>query len=267
MFAPTMWLVMAAHVARECRARPLSRRTVALLVGHAVLAAVLGVVASSLVGTLGTKSPIKIHALHASLSRLTNFPLRGDGFEALYRPVRDNLMQLMPWFWSNAWNQRYLINGWLVSLPGLLVLSVYGLRLIRRLSQPRLARGTLSALFLGATFSPQLLNLVGWDAARWNAICFVAAFNCLAALRLFFVAAAVPGQGLSDPGGGRDPRRYRVDGPWMLTLAAAAIVIGLTANYPGFLFDGYVVQWFPFDGQLRSLLELFHGHFTFIPSG
>ena len=51
----------------------------------------------------------------------------------------------------------------------------------------------------------------------------------------------------------------------MLTLAAAAIVFGLTSNYAGFLFDGYVVQWFPFDGQLRSLLELVRGNFHFMP--
>ena len=51
----------------------------------------------------------------------------------------------------------------------------------------------------------------------------------------------------------------------MLTLAAAAIVCGLTSNYYNFLFDGYVVQWFPFDGQLRALIELFQGNFTFMP--
>jgi len=259
MFAPTMWLVMAAHIAREWRARAPTRRTMALLLGHAALAALAALVASAVVGMVGTRSPARIHALHASLARFTNFPLRGDGFEALYRPVRENLLELMPGFWKNPWNQRYLINGLLVSVPGLLVLSVYGVRLIRRLAQPRLARAILTALFLIATFSPQLLNFVGWDAARWNAICFVAAFNAIAALRLFFVAPA------SDPG--VDPRRYRVDGPWMLTLGGVAIAIGLAANYPGFLFDGYVVQWFPFDNQLRSLLELIHNDFTFIPNG
>jgi hypothetical protein len=265
MFAPTMWLVMAAHIVREWRARTPTRRTMALLVGHAALAVLVALVASALVGTLGTRSPTRVHALQASLSRFTNFPLRGDGFEALYRPVRENLLQLMPWFWKNPYNQRYLVNGLIVSLPGLLVMSVYGVRLIRRLSQPRLVGVILSALFLIATFSPQLLNFVGWDAARWNAISFVAAFNCIAALRLYFVAPAPAGA--AAPGPNQDPRRYRVDGPWMLASAGAAIVIGLTANYPGFLFDGYVVQWFPFEGQLRSLLELFERHFTFIPNG
>jgi len=178
--------------------------------------------------------------------------------------VRENLLQLMPWVWTNPTNQRYLINGLLVSIPGLVVMSVYALRLVRRLQQPPLVRVALSALFLIATFSPELLNFVGWDSARWNAICYVAAFNCIAALRLFFVAPPPHGGALALDAG-HDPRRYRVDDPWMLTLAALAMVIGLTANYPGFLFDGYVVQWFPFDGQLRSLLELIHNHFTFVP--
>ncbi len=52
----------------------------------------------------------------------------------------------------------------------------------------------------------------------------------------------------------------------MMTLAAAGIVCGLTTSYGGYLFDGYVVRWFPFDTQGRSLLELLHGKFTYLPS-
>jgi hypothetical protein len=117
---------------------------------------------------------------------------------------------------------------------------------------------------LGATLAPLVLNLLGWDSARWNAICFVAAFNGVAALRLFFCApGAAETMAATTPGAPAPP--WRVDDPWMLTLAAAAIVFGLTSNYTGFLFDGYVVQWFPFDGQLRSLLELVRGNFHFMP--
>jgi hypothetical protein len=256
MFAPTMWLVMVAHVISRARAHALSRRTVGLLVAHAVAAAAVALIASSAIGALGTKSPARIHLLQASIQQFANFPLRGDGFEALYRPVRDNLMILMPWHWSNPANQRYLVTGLVVAFPGLAVLCTYALRLIARLALPRLLRALLAALFLGATLCPLALNLVGWDSARWNAICFVAGFNGIAVLRLFFCA----------PGGAVGVRGPRVDDPLMLALAAAAIVFGLTSNYIGFLFDGYVVQWFPFDGQLRSLLELFEGHFTFRPS-
>jgi hypothetical protein len=255
MFAPTMWLVLAAHVARQSRGQALPRRTIALMAGHAALAIALGLASSSLIGALGTRSPTRVHMLQASIARFANFPLRGDGFEALYRPVRENLLRLMPWYWSFPQNQRYLMSGLAVSLPGLVVSSVHALRLIARLALCRPVRALLATLYLVATFSPLSLNLVGWDAARWNAICFVAAFSGIAALRLFFVTRE----------GAGDVQRFRVDGPWMLTCAAAAIVVGLTANYVNFLFDGYVVQWFPFEAQLRALRELFQNHFTFIP--
>jgi hypothetical protein len=259
MFAPTMWLVMASHVIRQLRTgTPPSRGTRWMLIAHVAVAAVIALAASSVIGTIGTKNPMRIHALQASIQRFANFPLRGDGFEALYRPVRDNLLTLMPWYWTNPENQRYLVNGILASLPGLIALGVYGVRLAARLPLGRLPRLVLGALLLGATLAPLLLNFVGWDSARWNAICFVAAFSGIATLRLFFCAPATGGAA-------GDVRRYRVDDPWMLTLAAAGIVCGLTSDYRAFLFDGYVVRWFPFDTQWRSLLELLHGNFTFLP--
>ncbi len=258
MFAPTMWLVMVCRVIKHIHARPLSRGTRWALIAHVVGAALIALAASSVIGTVGTKSPQRIHALHASIQRFANFPLRGDGFEALYRPVRDNLLLLMPWYWRNPENQRYLVNGLLASAPGLVALAVYGVRLVARLPFARWLRLLLGALLLGATFAPLLLNFVGWDAARWNAICFFAAFSSIAALRLFFCAPAA-GAVIEDV------RRSRIDDPWMITLAAAGIVCGLTSNYNGFLFDGYVVRWFPFDTQWRSLLDLLHGKFTFLP--
>jgi hypothetical protein len=261
MFAPTMWMVLASHVIIQTRARSLSRGTRWLLAAHVLAAAAIGFGASSVIGTLGTKSPERIGALQVSIQRYANFPLRGDGFAALSRPVSENLHHLMPWYWGFADNQRYLVNGILASLPGLIALSAYGLRLIVRLPLPRLQRLLLGALLVAAILLPQLLNFVGWDSARWNTTTFFAAFGCIATLRLFFVGPAA--RALGTP---LDVRRYRIDDGWAITLGAAGIVCGLTADYGRFLFDGYVVRWFPFDTQWRSLLELLHGHFTFIPA-
>ncbi len=186
MFAPTIWLVLASHAMVQSRARSLSRRTRWVLAAHVVGAAMVALAASAVIGTLGTRSPERVHAMQASIQRYANFPLRGDGFEALYRPVRDNLLHLMPWHWSNPDNQAYLVRGIVASLPGLIALMAYGVRLVARLPLPRLPRLLLGALLLAATIAPQLLNFVGWDSARWNTICFVAAFSCIAALRLFF---------------------------------------------------------------------------------
>jgi hypothetical protein len=271
MFAPTMWLAMTSHVITQSRAGALSRRTRWLMAAHVVGAAVVALAASSVIGTLGTKNPERVHALQASIQRHANFPLRGDAFEVLFRSVREAFVHVMPWVWSNPENVRYLVVGILASLPGLVAILAYGVQVIARLPLPRLQRLLLGALLVGTALGPLLLNFVGWDSARWNAICFVAAFNGMATIRLFFCA---PSSSLAQPSlagasaqpGAGDVRRFRIDNPWMLVLAAAAIVCGLTADYSHFLFDGYVVRWFPFDTQWRALLELVHGNFGFIPA-
>jgi hypothetical protein len=45
-----------------------------------------------------------------------------------------------------------------------------------------------------------------------------------------------------------------------------AIVLGLcSSNYTNFLFDNYSVQGYPFEGPVKSFVELVKGHFTFLP--
>ena len=46
---------------------------------------------------------------------------------------------------------------------------------------------------------------------------------------------------------------------------AIAIVAGLCTSYFGYLFDGYVVQGFPFVGQFTNALDVIKGGFTTIP--
>jgi hypothetical protein len=65
---------------------------------------------------------------------------------------------------------------------------------------------------------------------------------------------------------GAEPSRFRVDGTLALALAGVAVVIGLVStNYRGFLFDGYTVQWFPFEGQIDAAIELLKGGVRSLP--
>src|SRR5581483_1473688 len=182
---------------------------------------------------LGTKSPATIRALQASIQRRADFPLRGDAFEALYRPVRENILSLMPEHWRDPDSQRYLVTGLVVAFPAIAFLAYFGVRQIGRLQLPAGARWVLR------------VALVGGDSARWNAICVLAAFTCLLCLRLLVVARAA------------EPARLRADDTLTLSLAGLAVVLGLVStNYRGFLFDGYTVQWFPFEEQWGSFLDL-----------
>jgi hypothetical protein len=250
MFAPALLLAMVAHIIVQTRAEGAATRTVLAMSAHAALATGLAFATSTVVGLVGTREPAVIGRLQASIARQANFPLREDAFGALYRPVRDNLLSLMPWHWSHPAARTYLVTGLVVALPGLAFLIYYGVRLTGRLALGRGARLALATAFVGATLAPLSLNFVGWDSARWNAICFFDGFCGVATLRLFF------------PGAGAE---RRLGDSLTLSLGAVAVVCGLCSNYVDFLFDGYLVQWYPFIGQLDGALELLRGHFRFIP--
>jgi hypothetical protein len=217
--------------------------------------------ASSVIGTVGTKSAAVIDALRRSIARWANFPLRGDAFEALYRPVRENILSLMPEHWRDPASKQYLISGLVVAFPAVAFLAYYGVRLIGRLALPARSRRLLGAVLLGATLAPLSLNLVGWDSARWNAICLLASFGCVICLRLFFVPPVAETTG----DGGATAGRLRLDGPLTLSLAGIAVVLGLCSSYPGFLFDGYTVEWFPFGAKLDAALDLLTGGAQSLP--
>jgi hypothetical protein len=254
MLAPTLLFAMICHIVIRFRQGDISRRAKFSLVAIAAIGFVTAFVTSTAIGVVGTKSPAVINALQASVGKVANFPPRGDGFEALYRPVRDNIFKLMPWFWSNPENQTYLVLSMLSAFPAIAFLIFYGARLIGRLGLSKIARTVVTAAFVAATLAPISLNFMGWDTTRWNAISLMACFYCIATVRLFF-SSKVP----AEP-------NLRVESPLVLTLAAVAIVLGLcSSNYDRFLFDGYSVQWFPFQGQVNSLIEIFKGHFTFLP--
>jgi hypothetical protein len=268
LFAPPMLFVMMCHILRLDRAGALSTRARLAMIAHATGATAVAFAASAIVGSVGTRSPALIHRLQAAVQRTANFPLRGDAYEALFRPVRENLLHIMPWYWSFHVNRVYLADGLVATAPGIAFLIYYGVRLIGRLGLRPLGRAALTVALFVAALAPLLMNLLGWDAARWNAICLIDAFLCVAALRLFFASASTSTSSSASPPHAADPAALRVDGPLTRVLAAAAIVAGLCGtNYLNFLFDGYVVQWFPFEHQLDSLIELFRGGFTFIPRG
>jgi hypothetical protein len=257
MFMPMMLFVMVCYALERGAAQRLSRGPRLAMLAHAFVAAALCFVASSIVGVVGTKPAEVTRELQASIAAVANFSLRTDAFEALSRPVRENLRVLMPWFWRNRDNQAYLVSGlWAVS-PGILWLFAYGVLLIRRVPAALWERLLLGAVFFGATFGPLTLNFVGWDAARWNAICLLGSFLCIAALELFFAPRAPQNPSLTPS--------LTLESPWLTTTAIVAIALGLSTNYERFLFDGYTVHWFPFEGQWRSAVELVRGNFTFMP--
>jgi hypothetical protein len=187
------------------------------------------------------------------LSPFVDFPLREDALEALYRHPRENLVTLMPGYWRRPTAQLLLVDTLIATLPPLAYLLYYGFSLVQRLGLAWPMALVLSAALGAAGVVPLLLNLVGWDAARWSAIATMNAFVCVLTVRLYFDAGAP------------DARAHRIPSLLIPALAATAVVLGLCTSYSRFLFDGYTVRWFPFRDRVQEAVELVRSGFSFRP--
>jgi len=245
-FAPAILFVLLCCAARAAAGAPPTWRSWAPALGAGV--ALLGEAVA--VGLLGTRSPARIQALVQSVAPRVDFPLRGDAFDVLHRSLAENLLHLMPYHWSQPGTIDALVRTTLTAAPGILFLLAYGVHLLGAVVPDPRWRRLLVAAFVLAVLSPHSLNVIGWDTGRWNSISLWAALLCVACMHLVLLPAAP-----SD--------RTRALTPWLWAAGVVALALGLCASTE--LFDGYVVQWFPFDGQWRSALELWRGHFHFIP--
>ena len=254
MFLPTIFFMLLCYLVRHLAQAEVGRGTRWSLYVHTALATLAGIEASSIISRVGSRDSATISALQASIGRVANFSLRGDGFEALYRPVHDNLFTLMPGHWRQPDHMATLLRGFVGIAPGMLFLIYYGLRTIVRWNAGWRVKFLLSASYVVAVLAPLTLNFVGWDSNRWNAISMITAVCCIGIMRLHFAYAASETQ----------IQRWSLP-PWALTAGVCAVATGLATTND--LFDGYTVQWFPFGHHLDSIKELFRSHFAWRPPG
>jgi len=251
MFGPVVFFALLCHIvgcSRERSAAPLGNR---VMLAHAVLVTGAMFVASAMVGTLGTRPAWVVRALAEAIAEHANFPLRPHALEALRRSTSDAVLYLMPRYYRRPGVAGDVLRPALLFLPGFAFLVYYGLHSIGRLGLTPGARRVLRAAFLAATVAPLSLNLVGWDHARWNSVAVVATMLCVAAAKLLPASPEAASQ------------RRALRSPLVLTLGAAAVVLGLSAD--NVLYDGYTVPLFPFERHVDSLLDLARGGFRFVP--
>jgi hypothetical protein len=245
-FSPAILFALLCCAARAASGSPPTWRNWAPAVGAWL--ALLGEAVA--VGLLGTRSPARVQALVQSVVPRVDFPLRGDAFDVLHRSLSENVLQLMPYHWSQPGTIDSLVRTTLTAAPGILFLLAYGVHLLWAVVPDPRWRRLLVAAFVLAALSPHALNVIGWDTGRWNSISLWAALLCVACMHLVLPPAS-------------PPDRTRALTPWLWAAGLVALCLGLCASIE--LFDGYSVQWFPFDGQWRSALELWKGNFHFIP--
>jgi hypothetical protein len=232
MFGPVIFLAMVCHVIRRAPdTTSLGSRGV--MAAHAVIAIGAVLVLSGVVSTVGGENKERVLALKAYIEQRADYGLRPDLFEALYRSSKENLFELMPWYWRVDRPLPLIYKSCLSVLPSFAFLIAYGLHSILRLVVSKLTRWILAVSFVGACVAPLALNFVGWDWNRWNGIAVMASFGAVLTLKLFL------------------PSPRRRSSLVLATLGAMAVAISLASDTV--LFDETKVQFFPFEEQQRLI--------------
>jgi hypothetical protein len=245
MFMPVLAFVMLCHLLRHWPAQ--TKLQVGLMVAQALAVVALAFVLSGAVSTLGTRDMATISKLQTALAAKVDFGLRPDALAALARSSAENLSTLMPWYWTKNRHAMLAPKSWLAVLPSILFLLRYASIEIQRLPLQSWMRWLLWVSMFATIVAPQTLNLVGWDWNRWNAISLLGCFTSITALKAFFPNSAAR----------RSPAS-------LLAAGAVAVVLGLAADTP--LFDEFQVQFYPFDEQIRFILNLLDPTFRYKPA-
>jgi hypothetical protein len=168
--------------------------------------------------------------------KLSDSQVREDAIEPMRLSLRDNL-QLMAYYFHEAKYLRTFVATVLVVAP----LTAFYLWIVNSILIDAGVRilGRLS--FVAASLAPLALNIVAWDEVRFITLVQVTSF-----LMVLSVTRRMGWRTIAGPG-------YRELG----VLAAAVIALSLGSEVT--LFDGYVMQKFPFTNDLRSFVKAVGG--------
>lgn len=248
MFGPILVLAMVCHVLRRAEAAPMSRGLTVALVAHTVAATLILLSLSTLVSSIGVEDLDRVQALREYVTQHADFPIRPKAFDALQRSSEQNLTRLMPWYWSVKSHVDVAIPSWQAFFPGFLWMLAYGVLAVRRARVPSSSRWILAVLFVLASLAPLAFNFVGWDWGRWNGLALLACFSSIMTLKSYFPTRA------------EDTTPVHV-----LSTGIIAVAIGLASTTP--LFDGFQVEFFPFQAHQDTLERLIEDGFQYRPRG
>jgi MFS family permease len=162
---------------------------------------------------------------------------RRDAFDTLTIPLRQTHGYVRE-YWRRDDTRYVLAFSLAVFAPGAIVLSAMGIARARRLEAGGAVRAVAIGLTVGATTSPLLLHVIGWDLHRWNAL---SAVNALLAA-LILLRSPVPSRAFTTA---RRLRRRTI----------ALLVTGWGVAADPIFFDGYTPEHPPFVRQIRFLVN------------
>ncbi|MCV6639138.1 hypothetical protein [Candidatus Albibeggiatoa sp. nov. NOAA] len=183
--------------------------------------------------------------MYGNVQANTEYPLRKDAFNVLYRNAKDNL-SIMQHRWSNKIRLITLVQSFLVTAPIFIAFIYFStLILIRKVE----VQYYLIVLSILASLSPLILHLFAWDMHRWNTLTMVTSF-----LMLYIVYRShLNNQPIIIPS--------RIYPLFFLLIFANQISL-----IP--LFDGYYVKQFPFVEHQKYIIDLVYEKnvFPYVPN-
>jgi hypothetical protein len=195
------------------------------------------------IGTL-QMSDASATALYESLQARAGYPLRHDEFGVLTVTYGDRFNNYFLKAWSSPWFVRFAVNCLIVTLPTIAYL-IHG-TLVNLAHQGR--SRTVQGMALIASLAPLSLLFNGGDYNRWTTLAITTSLLVFAVTTMSFHALVDTSTSVS---------RRRV-------LAAIALIgINVGASIP--LFDGYVVDNFPYPRLVQSVIDISGGKAPFPP--
>lgn len=113
-------------------------------------------------------TPQQAAGIQAELARRANFPLRGDYFLVLSRSITDNLLIMKNIITHDLGWACISLAALIAFLPVVVLLVRSGFSVLHTYPRSQM-RNLVTGFALLATTSPLLMNLFGWDCARWDA--------------------------------------------------------------------------------------------------
>lgn len=182
-------------------------------------------------------------ALYQSLQPMSDFPLRQDEASVLSSTFYENERMVLK-FWNLSTLRDYLWNSWIVALPTTLFLMRHTYSAFSDNRFRRLMRA--GALF--AILAPLSLHFVAFDIERWTTLTTVNAFIVFASVTL------------QRPEAMRQPDHTPLSG---VAVPLSLIALNLSSTIP--LFDGYIVQNFPYVEHVNDVVKIIRGDLPFPP--
>jgi hypothetical protein len=211
---------------------------------HALLATLL--VAATVIAISAVGAPRTV-ALQRFAKEHADFALRSDAFDVLTQSTYRNLMVVVPSYWSWPGSRTKALIGQSAFLPGFFFLIAFGLRELVAARGTRWLKLVLCLCFAGAALAPQFMNFVGWDWQRWNSMSLMTLLICIVAYKLYFPAAP------------RTQPSLR-----LVTVGVLLTAVGLASTMP--LYDGFSVQFFPYERQLEFVQQVLVSGFHYRPA-